>query len=289
MEVIQNFIQTLARMQWSDYLDIIVVAFLIYKLLPLIRTPSTMRIARTVVVVVLLAWLTDAMKLHTLSWILSQILAVGLLAFVVLFQPELRKMLDHLADMKLGNLFSSNKPVQEMETVIAQTVVACKDMSRKKVGALIVFAREQRLEEYFKTGTRIDGQVSDQLLRNIFFKNSPLHDGAMIIRDGRVAVAGCVLPLSNNPNLSKDLGTRHRAAIGISEVTDAVAVVVSEENGAISVAVGGMLKRYLTPETLEKLLHNELCPQQEEVKEERPAVRILKKITGQEKEDNYGK
>lgn len=289
MEAIQDFIQTLTRMQWSDYLDIILVAFLIYKLLPLIKAPSTMRIARTVLAVVLIAWATDAMKLYTLSWILNQILAIGLLAFVVLFQPELRKMLDHLSDVKLSNLFSSNKPVQEMDTVITQTVNACEIMSRKKIGALIVFAREQRLDEYFKTGTLIDGQVSDQLLRNIFFKNSPLHDGAMIIRDGRVAAAGCVLPLSNNPNLSKDLGTRHRAGIGISEVSDAVAVVVSEENGAISVAVDGMPKRYLTPETLEKLLRNELCPAQEETKEDRAAVRVLKKITGQEKEDGYEK
>ena len=289
MEAIQDFIQTLTRMQWSDYLDIILVAFLIYKLLPLIKAPSTMRIARTVLAVVLIAWATDAMKLYTLSWILNQILAIGLLAFVVLFQPELRKMLDHLSDVKLSNLFSSNKPVQEMDTVITQTVNACEIMSRKKIGALIVFAREQRLDEYFKTGTLIDGQVSDQLLRNIFFKNSPLHDGAMVIRDGRVAAAGCVLPLSNNPNLSKDLGTRHRAGIGISEVSDAVAVVVSEENGAISVAVDGMPKRYLTPETLEKLLRNELCPAQEETKEDRAAVRVLKKITGQEKEDGYEK
>jgi len=287
MEAIQNFIQTLTRMQWSDYLDIILVAFLIYKLLPLIRTPSTMRIARTVLAVVLVAWATDAMKLHTLSWILNQILAIGLLAFVVLFQPELRRMLDHLSDVKLSNLFSSGKPVQEMETVITQTVMACEDMSRKKVGALIVFAREQRLDEYFKTGTLIDGQVSDQLLRNIFFKNSPLHDGAMIIRDGRVAAAGCVLPLSDSHRLSADLGTRHRAGVGTSEASDAVVVIVSEENGAISVAVGGMLKRHLTPQTLEKLLRNELCPVQEDAKEDRGAMRILKKLTGQEKEDGY--
>lgn len=285
MEVIRNFIQTLTRMQWSDYLDIILVAFLIYKLLPLIRTPSTMRIARTVVAVVLIAWLTDEMKLHTLSWILSQILAIGLLAFVVLFQPELRRMLDHLSDVKLSSLFTSSKPVQEMETVVTQTVMACKDMSRNKVGALIVFARDHRLDEYFKTGTLIDGQVSDQLLRNIFFKNSPLHDGAMIIRDGRVAAAGCVLPLSDSSRLSADLGTRHRAGVGMSEASDAVVVIVSEENGAISVATGGMLKRYLTPETLEKLLRNELCPKHDEVQEDRAAVRMLKKITGKKKED----
>lgn len=266
MEGIQNFLQIIGGMQWSDYLDIIVVAFLIYKLLPLLKTPNVMRIARTVIALVIIAWLTDVMKLHTLSWILNQFLAIGLLAFVVLFQPELRRMLDHLGNVKLSKFFAISKPAQEMDAVIAQTVMACEIMSREKVGALIVFAREQRLDEYFKTGTEIDGQVSEQLLRNIFFKNSPLHDGAMIIRDGRVAAAGCVLPLSDNYRLSADLGTRHRAGVGMSEASDAVVVIVSEENGTISVAVGGMLKRHLAPQTLEKLLYNELCPPENEEK-----------------------
>ncbi|MGM9627954.1 MAG: diadenylate cyclase CdaA [Faecousia sp.] len=266
MEGIQNFLQIIGGMQWSDYLDIIVVAFLIYKLLPLLKTPNVMRIARTVIALVIIAWLTDVMKLHTLSWILNQFLAIGLLAFVVLFQPELRRMLDHLGNVKLSKFFAISKPAQEMDAVIAQTVMACEIMSREKVGALIVFAREQRLDEYFKTGTEIDGQVSEQLLRNVFFKNSPLHDGAMIIRDGRVAAAGCVLPLSDNYRLSADLGTRHRAGVGMSEASDAVVVIVSEENGTISVAVGGMLKRHLAPQTLEKLLYNELCPPENEEK-----------------------
>ncbi len=131
IESIQNFLQTLTRMQWSDYLDILVVAFLIYKLLPLIRTPNMMRITRTVVIVLVVAWLTDAMKLHTLSWILNQLLAVGILAFVILFQPELRRMLDHLANMKLGSFFSISRPVQEMDVIIAQTVMACGAMSKE--------------------------------------------------------------------------------------------------------------------------------------------------------------
>ncbi|MDO5153983.1 MAG: diadenylate cyclase CdaA [Eubacteriales bacterium] len=271
-------------MQWSDYLDIIVVAFLIYKLLPLIRTPNVMRIARTVIALVIVAWVTDYAKLHTVSWILNQILAVGLIAFVVLFQPELRRMLDHLGSVKLGSLFAVPKPVQEMDTVITQTVMACETMSREKVGALIVFAREQHLDEYFKTGTQIDGQVSEQLLRNIFFKNSPLHDGAMIIRDGRVAAAGCVLPLSDSHRLSADLGTRHRAGVGMSEVSDAVVVIISEENGTISVAVGGMLKRHLAPQTLEKLLRNELCPGESGEGLQKSPKQILKKITNKSKE-----
>lgn len=260
MEAIHSLLQTVMRMQWSDYLDIAIVAFLIYRFLPLIRTPSTMRIARAVVALILLAGLTDVLKLHTLGFLLNQFLAVGLLALVILFQPELRRMLDHLGSVRLRGLFSSSKPMAEMDSIIMQTVMACEVMSRERVGALIVFARESRLEEYFKTGTLIDGQVSEQLIRNVFFPKAALHDGAMIIRDGRVAAAGCVLPLSDSHRLSADLGTRHRAGVGMSEASDAVVVIVSEETGTISVAVGGMLKRHLAPQTLEKLLRSELMP-----------------------------
>lgn len=289
MDSIQNIIQQLTRMQWSDYLDIIVVAFLIYRLLPLIKSPRTMRLVRVVVALVVIAWLTDVMHLYTLSWILDQFLTIGLLAFVVLFQPELRRMLDHLGNVNVRSLFGMSKPVQEMDAVIAQTVMACEVMSREKVGALIVFAREQRLEEYFKTGTQIDGQVSEQLIRNIFFPKASLHDGAMIIRDGRVAAAGCVLPLSESSRLSADLGTRHRAGVGMSEASDAVVVIVSEETGTISVAVGGMLKRHLAPQTLERLLQNELCPERGE-KEQTLALRLKQKLSKQEKEtDGYEK
>lgn len=331
----QNFIQTVARMQWSDYLDIFVVALLIYSVLPLMRTPNVMRIARTVGALVLVAWLTDVMELHTINWILSRLLEIGLLAFVILFQPELRRMLEHIGNVKIGQLFGFTRPVQEMEAIIRQTVMACEIMSGgaklqteedkhklnaliivsqdqqqdvrleggiqtggkageeqqrslhvnnaffrdgavmikdgrllaadkhkedEKVGALIVFARENRLDEYFKTGTVINGQVTEQLLRNIFVNKAPLHDGAVIVQEGKIAAAGCVLPVSNSTSLSKDLGTRHRAAVGISEVSDALAVIVSEETGSISVASGGMLKQHLTPQTLERLLRNELCP-----------------------------
>ena len=288
MEAVQSLMQQLTRMQWSDYLDIIVVAFLIYKLLPMIRTPSIMRIARTVLAIVIIAWITDAMKLHTISFILNQFLAVGILAFVILFQPELRRMLDHLGNVKLRNFFGTSKPVQEMDAVIAQAVMACEIMSREKIGALMVFARDQRLEEYFKTGTQIDGQVSEQLIRNIFFPKASLHDGAMIIRDGRVAAAGCVLPLSDSVRLSADLGTRHRAGVGMSEASDAVVVIVSEETGTISVAVGGMLKRHLAPQTLEKLLQNELCPREEIDREKNPILWLKQKIMSSAKEaDGY--
>ena len=287
MEAIHSLLQTVMRMQWSDYLDIAIVAFLIYRFLPLIRTPSTMRIARAVVALILLAGLTDVLKLHTLGFLLNQFLAVGLLALVILFQPELRRMLDHLGSVRLRGLFSSSKPMAEMDSVIMQTVMACEVMSRERVGALIVFARESRLEEYFKTGTLIDGQVSEQLIRNVFFPKAALHDGAMIIRDGRVAAAGCVLPLSDSHRLSADLGTRHRAGVGMSEASDAVVVIVSEETGTISVAVGGMLKRHLAPQTLEKLLRSELMPVDETPEELQNLKNLVQeKLRKLEKEGN---
>ena len=288
MEAIQSFIGQLNRMQWSDYLDIILVAFLIYKLLPLIRTPSTMRIARAVAVLVVIAWATDVLHLYTLNYILNQFLAVGLIAVVILFQPELRRMLDRLGSVKLRNLFGITRPVQEMDAVIDQTVRACEVMSRERVGALMVFSREARLEEIIRTGTVIDAQVSEQLIRNIFFPLASLHDGAMIIRDGRVAAAGCVLPLSDSNRLSADLGTRHRAGVGMSENSDAVVVIVSEETGTISVAVGGVLKRHLAPRTLEKLLHNELCPVEDE-EEVRKIGKKLKNTFGGKEKDTYEK
>ena len=357
MTNLQNFIQTVSSMQWSDYLDILVVALLIYSLLPLLRTPNVMRIARTGAAVVLVAWLTNVMKMYTINWILSQLLSIGLLAFVILFQPELRRMLEHIGNVKIGQLFGFTRPVQEMEAIINQTVMACEIMSGgaklqteedknkinaliivspnqqeniqldsgvhvddidadlrqqtiqvnnayfhdgsvmvkdgqliaagkhkedEKVGALIVFSRENPLDEYFKTGTVINGRVSEQLLRNIFVNKAPLHDGAVIVQDGKIAAAGCVLPVSNSTSLSKDLGTRHRAAVGISEVSDALAVIVSEETGSISVASGGMLKQHLTPQTLEKLLRNELCPKNDNDKNR--MEQMIDWITGAKKE-----
>lgn len=285
MEALHSLLQQVIRMQWSDYLDILVVAFIIYRLLPLIRTPSTMRVARAVIVVVVIAAMTDVMHLYTLSFLINQFLSIGLLALVVLFQPELRRMLDHLGSVRLGALFGGVKPVAEMDMVISQTVAACDCMSREKVGALIVFTREASLDDYVKTGTTIDGRVSEQLIRNIFFPKASLHDGAMIIREGKIKAAGCVLPLSTSDRLAADLGTRHRAGVGMSENSDAVVVIVSEETGTISVAMGGMLKRHLAPKTLEKLLHNALCPEENQ-QENRNISQILRqKLARPGKED----
>lgn len=285
MNTIETLFQQMTRMQWSDYLDIAIVAYLLYRLFPLVRNTGTSQITKAVIAILIVAWLTDLMNLYSLSFILEQFLQVGLIALVILFQPELRRMLDHLGNLKFHRFLGVEKPGQEMAPIIAQTVAACEVMSRERVGALIVFARDNRLDEYIKTGTRIDGQVSEQLLRNIFFPKASLHDGATIIRDGRMTAAGCVLPLSSSERLSADLGTRHRAGVGMSEASDAVVVIVSEETGTISVAVGGMLKRHLASQTLERLLTHELCPE-ETANKESPVQRLkqmLRKIGKEER------
>ncbi len=284
MDVLKNIGQQIVNMRLTDYLDIIIVAYLLYRILPLFRTTGTMRIAKAVVVIVIVAWLTEIFELYTLNFVLSQFLQIGLIAVVVLFQPELRRMMDHLGNMKFRKFLGVEKPSPEMEPIITQTVAACEVMSRERIGALIVFAREERLEEYFKTGTMIDGEVSEQLIRNIFFPKAALHDGAMIIRDGRIVAAGCVLPLSESSRLSADLGTRHRAGVGMSEASDALVVIVSEETGTISVAVGGMLKRHLASQTLERLLRNELCKDENPV-DENLVVRLRQKLQKKDKED----
>ena len=286
MEYLQTMWHQIQGVKITDILDILIVAFLIYKFLPLLKSTGTTRIAGVVVSLLVISWLTDLLNLHALHWILSQFLSVGLIAIVVLFQPELRRMIDHIGNMRWKKFFGHQKPEQEMIPVIAQTVRACETMSKQKVGALIVFERDNRLDEYFKSGTQIDGQVSEQLLLNIFFPKAALHDGAMIVRNGRVAAAACVLPLSDSQRLSADLGTRHRAAVGMSEASDAVVVVVSEETGAISVAMGGMRKRHLAPQTLEKLLRNELCPDDETKKEEDLVLKLRQKLQKKDKKED---
>ena len=284
METMQEFFQQWAGMRWTDFLDILIVAVLLYKLLPLFRNTGTLRVALTVIGIIVVAWLTDVLHLYALNFILSQFVQIGLIALVVLFQPELRRMLDHLGHMKVKNFFGVEKNGMEMESLISQTVRACEVMSREKVGALIVFTRDNRLDEQVKTGTAIEAQVSEQLIRNIFFPKAALHDGAMIIRDHKIAAAGCVLPLSESNHLSADLGTRHRAGVGMSESSDAVVVIVSEETGTISVAVGGMLKRHLAPQTLERLLRNELMPEQEK-EDNNVLMRFVDKMMSTGKEE----
>ena len=271
MGFFEEVIRQVTNMKLTDYIDILVLAFLMYKVFPLFRSSGASRIAKAVVVVVAVSWITDWLDMYAINFVIDQVMTVGLIALVILFQPELRRILDHIGNVKLSKFFSTDNVDQEMEGVIAQTVMACEQLSREKIGALIVFSRDNPMDEYIKTGTQIDGRVTEQLIRNIFFPKAALHDGAMIITGGRVTAAGCVLPLSQSKRLSADLGTRHRAGVGLSEASDAVVVIVSEETGTISVAVDGMLKRHLAPQMLERLLRNELIADSEQ-----PQKRTLK-------------
>ena len=260
----QEFWNRIPQIGVNDIIDILIVAFLFYTVMRLIRSTSAARVARSILLLLVVTGLTEIFKLYTLNWILSKILEIGVIALVIMFQPELRRMLERFGGRFFTNLISSGGAASPEQQAIEATVAACEVMSKQKVGALLVFERSTPLEEYFKTGTIIDAKITDQLLRNLFFKNSPLHDGAVIVRGSRVAAAGCVMPLTENTHLPSDIGTRHRAGIGSSEVSDAVVVIVSEETGTISVAIGGMLKRHLAPKTLEKLLVSELISEPEQ-------------------------
>lgn len=284
MTAIQNFFQNLLyqipKIGISDIIDILVVSFLIYTVLRLVRSSSAARVAWTVLVLLIATWLTSVFDLYACNWILNKILELGFISLVVIFQPEIRRAMERFGGKFFLNLVDPASKKSVEESAIEATVSACEIMSKERVGVLLIFERSVSLEEYFKTGTLIDAKVTEQLLRNLFFPKASLHDGAVIVRGGRIAAAGCVMPLSENTHLSSDLGTRHRAGIGTSEVSDAVVVIVSEETGTISVAIGGLLKRHLKPETLEKLLINELMPQTEEPGADKPQLhlpRILKK------------
>ena len=251
-------------LRFWDVLDILVIAYLVYRLLLLVRRTNTSRLLKGVLLILLALWLSSG-RLRALNYLLSHIVDIGILALLILFQPEIRRVLEQMGSSRWNVLEFFARPQvdrQSLEQAISQTVAACGDMSRSRTGALIVFERHIQLDEVLRSGTKLDAEVSSELLKNIFFVKAPMHDGAVIIRQGRVLGAGCMLPLSRNVNLSRDLGMRHRAGIGMSENSDAVVVLVSEETGSISVAVGGMLKRHLMSNTLEQLLRNELLPRE---------------------------
>ena len=258
-----------------DILDILIVAFIIYRIMKLLKDTSAERLIKGIIILVGIMLLASMLHLTMISWLLQQALNVGLFAIVVVFQPELRRLLEQIGKGNFSRLIVPADAPDEVESMITATVSACADMSRTKTGALIVFERRERLGEIISTGTMVDAAPSAELIKNIFFKNSPLHDGAMIVRAGRVCAAGCVLPLSGNQSLSRDLGTRHRAAVGMSESADSVLVVVSEETGSISVAIGGMLKRHLSPDMLRKLLENELLDSEKQEKSRLAAIRDM--------------
>ncbi len=277
----------------ADIVDIIIVAYLIYKVIGLIRKTSSYNLARGLLVILIALWLSGLFKLTMINYLLRKAVEIGLIALVILFQPELRKLLAKMGTRNFYGIISPRaKNMSEVEYAINQTVLACIQMAETKTGALIIFERSMKLNDIITTGTVIDADITAELLKNIFYPKAPLHDGALIIRDSRIAAAGCVLPLTANNNLSKDLGMRHRAGIGASEQSDAIVVIVSEETGAISIAIEGMLKRNLDRATFEKLLHNALV--QEEVKKSTAAELISRvfnkrKVNSDEAKQNDNK
>ena len=262
LSVLENIKGYLPLIRLADLLDVAIVAYLVYKLLSLVKSTRAANILKGVAIFLAALWLSSKLNL---------------LALIIVFQPEIRRILEQLGskNIRLLRTLAPEKELPELERAIDQTVLACTEMSRTRTGVLIVFERKILLDDVVRSGTTLDASVSSELLKNIFFVKAPMHDGAVIIRNGRILGAGCMLPLSKNVNLSRELGMRHRAGIGMSENSDAVVVIVSEETGSISVAIGGMLKRHLQAETLSQLLHNELMPQQEEPDRTRFPLREL--------------
>ena len=256
----------------TDLLDVIIVAYLIYKVIWFVRRTNSYNLAKGVVLILIALWLSYIFQLTMINFLLRRTVELGLIALVVLFQPELRRLLE-----RMGRSFSSKRTVSstEIEDGITQTVLACTQMSASHTGALLIFERKEKLNSIMTTGTIINSDISAELIKNLFYNKAPLHDGAVIMREGRIAAAGCVLPLTQSTNLSKELGMRHRAGIGLSEQSDAVVIIVSEETGDISLAVEGMLKRHLNGGTLDKLLRTELIQQEEETGR---SAKLLKKL-----------
>ncbi len=260
-EFFYNLKSAIPTVSLADIFDILLVAVLLFYVINMIRSTSANRIAKAIIFLLVATLVTELLNLNAMNYLLDRVLQLGFVALIIVFQPELRRMLERVGSrgsvkglMSLAGAQTQKDSVEAIE----QVVQACGAMSQEKVGALIVFERNNSLEQIASTGTMVDAAVSQELIRNIFFPKASLHDGAMIINNSRIAAAGCVLPLSDNRSLSTDLGTRHRAGVGISENCDAVVVIVSEETGAISVAIGGMLKRHLASQTLQKLLVQEL-------------------------------
>ena len=238
----------------TDIIDIPIVAFVAYKILGFIRESRAEQLVKGLLVLVAAFFLSDWFQLHTLNWILKGTMTVGIIALIVVFQPELRRGLEYMGRSKIIKPVFGKVDKVKAKMIVTEFAEALETMSTDKTGALIVIERETALEDICETGTIINADISAELIVNLFYEGSPLHDGAVIVRGDKLYSAGCVLPLTQNKNLSKDLGTRHRAGIGITENSDALVLVVSEETGIISIAEDGKLDRFLDIKTVEKIL-----------------------------------
>lgn len=249
---------------WRNILDVAILTVLIYNVIKLVMHTRSNSLFKGIAAILIMAWISDILQINALSWLLDQIINMGFLVIVIVFQPELRRALEQLGRSKLlrkvfGISGKQRKP-ERVEEPVAEIVRALSSMSRKKIGALIVFERMTGLGDIIESGTHVDAEISAPLIENIFEPNTPLHDGAMIVRNRRITAAACILQLSDDHSISRELGTRHRAAIGITETTDAVSLIVSEETGIISMAREGKLTRHMDARSLTVLLTELFTP-----------------------------
>ena len=245
----------------TDIIDMAIVAFVIYKLYMLIRETRAEQLIKGILVLLVATKVSEMLRFYVINYLLLNAMKVGFIAFLIVFQPELRKALEYLGRSRLVSKNLKDLAQEDLDNSMEEIINAVGSLSRQKIGALIILERETGINDVIETGSRIEGNISSGLLINIFIPNTPLHDGAVIIRKDKIMAAGCFLPLSENPNLSKTLGTRHRAGIGISESCDCLAVIVSEETGVISIAEGGKLTRFLDLEGLRKILNQSFDPE----------------------------
>ena len=244
-----------------DAVDIVIIAFLVYELIMITRETRAAQVLKGLGIMLLASWLCTILKIQTTAWILDQLIKAGAIVLIIIFQPELRRALEQLGRGKFfdrSGMFA--KPETDRERVISEIAIALTNLAVRKVGALIIIERRTGLADIISTGTRIQAIISAALIENIFEPNTPLHDGAMIVRSGIIIGAGCYLPLSEDTSISRDLGTRHRAALGISEISDCVSIVVSEETGAISYATEGKLTHDIRIDALKSLLREVYTP-----------------------------
>lgn len=245
----------LHRPRIADILDILIVAFLIYQLLKYTRQTRVSQVAKGIVVLLLASWLSELFGMRTLSTLLKWVISAGPVVLIVVFQSEIRRMLEGIGNSSLFDRVKTDDREIEVALIVTEMTRALLNMAKRRVGALIVIERRTRLTEIINTGTQVDGLISQPLIENIFEPNTPLHDGAVIVRGDRVVAAACLLNLSEGTGISRDLGTRHRAGLGISETTDATVFIVSEETGIVSMARGGKLTRHLDARSIELILH----------------------------------
>ena len=266
-----NWGDLLTLRNFFNLIDICLVWFVIYELMMLLKGTKAVQLFKGVLVIIVIKLISWYVGLQTLSWIMDQVINWGIIAIIIIFQPEIRRGLEHLGR---GSVFTYNKTGNQEEKMVEALDQAIQYMSKRRIGALITIQQNTGLEDYIETGISLDADVTGALLINIFIPNTPLHDGAVIIKDNKIAVAAAYLPLSESNLIPKELGTRHRAAVGISEVTDALTIVVSEETGGVTVTKNNELIRDLTKQDYLKLLRNELVPRQEEVKTN-PVTRFI--------------